>query len=176
MSRGGFAIALRRGARNGGRAGGVGRDPAEGAARGDDGRAARVAVGIVGAVLAAFAAAPAGAQNTCTTCFYVPVVASSPASGDTYKPGETIVVQVRPRQVPWVSLGSADNPRLALNVGGTTKTLSGTLQRRQYSYTFYDTDIRQNVTRSRNTNVLEFRYTVRKGDRDTNGVSVAAKR
>ena len=121
------------------------------------------------ALVTAFAAAPAAAQN-----LQRPVVTSSPASGSTYYPGETIVVQVRPRSSPWVSITSAASPTLGLNVGGSVKSLSGDLQVRRFSYTYYDTDLRENVTRSRETNVLEFRYTVQKGDRDTDGVSVAA--
>ena len=127
--------------------------------------------------VAALAVAPAPAQ---AQHLEGPVVTSSPASGSTYNPGETIVVQVRPRSVPntngWVSITSGPSPnnlRLGLNVGGSVKSLAGSVQRRQFSYSFYDSDIRQQVTRTRNTNVLEFRYTVVKGDRDTNGVSVA---
>ena len=84
-------------------------------------------------------------------------------------------MQVRPRNAPWVSITSApNNLRLGLTVGSSVKSLSGTLQSRQYSYTVYDHEQRRNVTRSRDTNVLEFSYTVQKGDRDTDGVSVAA--
>ncbi len=126
------------------------------------------------ALVAAFAAAPAAAQDSCTACLVQPIVTSTPASGSTYLPGETITVQVRPRNSPWVSITSADSPTLGLNVGGSVKSLSGTLQSRQYSYTVYDHEQRQYVTRSRDTNVLEFSYTVQKGDRDTDGVSVAA--
>ena len=126
------------------------------------------------ALVAAFAAAPAAAQDSCTSCLNRPVVTSTPASGSTYYPGETITVQVRPRNSPWVAITSADSPTLGLNVGGSVKSLSGTLQSRQYSYTVYDHEQRQNVIRSRDTNVLEFSYTVQKGDRDTDGVSVAA--
>ena len=126
------------------------------------------------ALVAAFAAAPAAAQDSCTSCLLRPVVTSTPASGSTYLPGETITVQVRPRNSPWVAITSADSPTLGLNVGGSVKSLSGTLQSRQYSYTVYDHEQRQDVTRSRDTNVLEFSYTVQKGDRDTDGVSVAA--
>ena len=121
------------------------------------------------ALLAVFAAAPAAAQH-----LQRPVVTSTPASGSTYYPGETIVVQVQPRSSPWVSITSATSPTLKLTVGSSDKTLSGTLQSRRFSYTYYDTDLRETVTRSRETNVLEFRYTVVKGDRDTDGVSVAA--
>ena len=126
------------------------------------------------ALLAAFAAAPAAAQNSCTTCLLRPLVTSTPASGSTYYPGEIITVQVRPRNSPWVSMTSADSPTLVLRVGSSDETLSGSLQSRQYSYTVYDHEQRQDVTRSRDTNVLEFSYTVQKGDRDTDGVSVAA--
>ena len=121
------------------------------------------------ALLAVFAAAPAAAQH-----LQRPVVTSTPAAADTYYPGETIVVQVQPRSSPWVSITSATSPTLKLTVGSSDKTLSGTLQSRRFSYTYYDTDLRETVTRSRETNVLEFRYTVVKGDRDTDGVSVAA--
>ena len=134
------------------------------------GRGRRAAAALLGlALLAAFAAAPAAAQN-----LERPVVTSTPASGSTYLPGETIVVQVRPRSSPWVSITSATGPTLGLNVGGSVKSLSGDLQVRRFSYSYYDTDLRETVTRSRETNVLEFRYTVQKGDRDTDGVSVAA--
>ena len=134
------------------------------------GRGRRAAAAFLGiALLAAFAAAPAAAQN-----LERPVVTSTPASGSTYLPGETIVVQVRPRSSPWVSITSATGPTLGLNVGGSVKSLSGDLQVRRFSYSYYDTDLRETVTRSRETNVLEFRYTVQKGDRDTDGVSVAA--
>ena len=83
-------------------------------------------------------------------------------------------MQVRPRNSPWVSITTADSPTLVLRVGSSDKTLSGSLQSRQYSYTVYDHEQRQDVTRSRDANVLEFSYTVQKGDRDTDGVSVAA--
>ena len=126
------------------------------------------------ALLAVFAPAPAAAQDDCTSCLLRPLVTSTPASGSTYLPGETITVQVRPRNSPWVSITSADSPTLVLRVGSSDKTLNGTLQSRQYSYTVYDHEQRQDVTRSRDTNVLEFSYTVLKGDRDTDGVSVAA--
>ena len=131
---------------------------------------------LVPLLLLAFAAAApdAAAQDNCTSCLQRPVVTSTPASGSTYLPGEIITVQVRPRISPWVSITSADSPTLGLNVGGSVKSLSGTLQSRQYSYTVYDHEQRQDVTRSRDTNVLEFSYTVQKGDRDTDGVSVAA--
>ena len=69
---------------------------------------------------------------------------------------------------------SAVNPRLTLNVGGPNKPLSGSLQRRRYTYRVYDHGIGNYITRSRNTNELEFRYTVAKDDRETNGVSIAA--
>ena len=124
------------------------------------------------ALLAAFAAAPAAAQDNCTNCLERPVVTSTPASGSTYYPGETIVVQVRPRSAPWVSITSADSPTLGLNVGGSVKSLSGNLQSQRFSYTYYD--LGQVQTAWRDANVLEFRYTVVKGDRDTDGVSVAA--
>ncbi len=124
------------------------------------------------ALVAAFAAAPAAAQDSCTNCLQRPVVTSTPASGTTYYPGETIVVQVRPRSAPWVSITSADSPTLGLNVGGSVKSLSGNLQSQRFSYTYYDLGDVQ--TAYRDSNVLEFRYTVQKGDRDTDGVSVAA--
>ena len=126
------------------------------------------------ALVAAFAAAPAAAQNSCTNCLLRPVVTSSAAAANTYYPGETIVVQVRPRNTPWVSMTSAESPTLVLRVGSSDKTLSGSLQSRRYSYSVYDHEQRQTVTRTRDANVLEFRYTVVKGDRDTDGVSVAA--
>ena len=84
------------------------------------------------------------------------------------------MVQVRPRSSPLGQHHSATGPTLGLNVGGSVKSLSGDLQSRRFSYSYYDTDLRETVTRSRDTNVLEFRYTVQKGDRDTDGVSVAA--
>ena len=124
------------------------------------------------ALVAAFAAAPAAAQNSCTNCLQRPLVTSTPASGSTYYPGETIVVQVRPRSSPWVSITSASGPTLGLNVGGSVKSLSGNLQSQRFSYTYYD--LGQVQTAWRDANVLEFRYTVVKGDRDTDGVSVAA--
>ena len=134
----------------------------------------RAAVAFLGIAVAAFAAAPAAAQDSCTTCLNRPLVTSTPASGSTYYPGEIITVQVRPRNSPWVSITSADSPTLVLRVGSSDQTLSGSLQSRQYSYTVYDHEQRQDVTRSRDANVLEFSYTVQKGDRDTDGVSVAA--
>ena len=88
----------------------------------------------------------AAAQDNCTSCLQRPVVTSTPASGSTYLPGEIITVQVRPRISPWVSITSADSPTLGLNVGGSVKSLSGTLQSRQYSYTVYDHEQRQDVT------------------------------
>ena len=119
------------------------------------------------ALVAAFAAAPAAAQNSCTNCLQRPLVTSTPASGSTYYPGETIVVQVRPRSSPWVSITSASGPTLGLNVGGSVKSLSGNLQSQRFSYTYYD--LGQVQTAWRDANVLEFRYTVVKGDRDTDG-------
>lgn len=69
---------------------------------------------------------------------------------------------------------SAVNPRLTLNLGGINKPLSGSLQRRRYRYRVYDHGIGSYITRSRNTNEPEFRYTVAKGDRETSGVGIAA--
>lgn len=69
---------------------------------------------------------------------------------------------------------SAVNPRLTLNVGGTNKPLSGSLQPRRYTYRVYDHGIGSYITRSRNTNEPEFHYTVAKDDRETNGISIAA--
>ena len=134
------------------------------------GRGLRAAA-LLGVVLVAvFAAAPAAAQH-----LLQPVVTSSPASGSTYLPGETITVQVRPRTAPWVAITSGpNNLRLGLTVGSIVKQMTGSVQGRRYSYTVYDHEQRRNVTRWRNTNVLEFNYTVQKGDRDTDGVSVTA--
>ncbi len=69
---------------------------------------------------------------------------------------------------------SAVNSRLTLNVGGTNKPLSGSLQRRRYTYRVYDHGIGNYITRSRNTNEPEFRCTVAKDGRETNGASIAA--
>ena len=129
------------------------------------GRGRRAAAAFLGlALVTAFAAAPAAAQH-----LQPPVVASTPASGSTYYPGETIVVQVRPRSSPWVSITSAASPTLGLNVGGSVKSLSGDLQVRRFSYTYYDTDLRETVTRSRETNVLSSATRCRRGPRHRRG-------
>ena len=125
--------------------------------------------------LAALAAASARGQVV-----EAPVVVSSPASGDTYRPGERIVVQVRPGSNPVTSFLSADRPRITLVVGTSNKTLNGTLKNIPsfVSQRFYDYDTRSYRTATRGgvsgVNVLEFSYTVGSGDRDTDGVSIAA--
>ena len=133
------------------------------------------AAGLLLAVVAAFAAAPAWGQVV-----EAPVVVSSPASGDTYRPGETIVVQVRPGSNPVTSFLSADRPRITLVVGTSNKSLNGTLKNIPsfVSQAFYDYDTRSNIRVTRGgisgVNVLEFSYTVGSADRDTDGVSIAA--
>ena len=127
------------------------------------------------AALAAFAAASAWGQVV-----EAPVVVSSPASGDTYRPGERIIVQVRPGSNPVTSFLSAENPRITLVVGSSNRTLNGTLKNIPsfVSQRFYDYDTRSYRTATRGgvsgVNVLEFGYTVGSGDRDTDGVSIAA--
>ena len=108
------------------------------------------------AFLSALPAAPAAAQPT---YLQSPDITSTPASGDTYMPGEEIVVRVRPvTSLGALFIRSMANPVLKLNVGGTVKTVTGEVTRN---------DLRDPPR-------LEFRYTVQKGDRDTDGVSVAA--
>ena len=138
--------------------------------------AVRAAAGLAAvAALAALAAAPARGQVV-----EAPVVVSSPASGDTYRPGERIVVQVRPGSNPVTSFLSAENPRITLQVGSSNKTLNGTLKNIPsfVSQRFYDYDTRSYRTATRGgvsgVNVLEFSYRVGSADRDADGVSIAA--
>ena len=122
------------------------------------------------ALLAAFA--PAAAQDSCTNCLERPVVTSTPASGSTYYPGETIVVQVRPRSAPWVSITSADSP----HAGAPRRQQRQDVEREPPVPAIFLHLLRPREVRTayRDSNVLEFRYTVQTGDRDTDGVSVAA--
>ena len=95
-----------------------------------------------------------------------PRIVSSPASGDTYLPGETITVYV-----PWgrtlsghsMSINTIGTVELTITVGSTTRTLTGKWEDRERRYGFGNTSFRR----------LYFDYVVRKGDRDTNGVSLA---
>ena len=111
------------------------------------------------AFLSALPAAPAAAQQQEVPYLQSPDITSRPASGDTYMPTEVIVVRVRPvTSISGLFIRSMANPELKLNVGGSVKTVSGRVTR----------------DNPRDPNRLEFRYTVQKGDRDTDGVSVAA--
>ena len=134
------------------------------------------------AALAAFAAAPEAAAHvgnshagtTHTDSFSIyrrghqldnPRIVSRPASGDTYWPGETVTVLV-----PWgwanqasISVNSVGTVHLVLSVGNTTRTLTGKWEDRERRYGLGNTSFRR----------LYFDYVVRKGDRDTDGVSLA---
>ncbi len=94
-----------------------------------------------------------------------PRIVSRPASGDTYWPGETVTVLV-----PWgwanqasISVNSVGTVHLVLSVGNTTRTLTGKWEDRERRYGLGNTSFRR----------LYFDYVVRKGDRDTDGVSLA---
>ena len=134
------------------------------------------------AALAAFAAAPEAAAHvgnshagtTHTDSFSIyrrghqldnPRIVSRPASGDTYWPGETVTVLV-----PWgwanqasISVNSVGTVHLVLSVGNTTRTLTGKWEDRERRYGLGNTSFRR----------LYFDYVVRKGDRDSDGVSLA---
>ena len=94
-----------------------------------------------------------------------PRIITSPASGDTYLPGETITVYV-----PWgrtlsgrcIQIHTVGTVELEMTVGGVTRTLTGRYQNRRdrYGSGFDGT-------------WLYFDYVVQVGDRDTDGVSLA---
>ena len=94
-----------------------------------------------------------------------PRIITSPASGDTYLPGETITVYV-----PWgrtlsgrcIQIHTVGTVELEMAVGGVTRTLTGRYQNRRdrYGSGFDGT-------------WLYFDYVVQVGDRDTDGVSLA---
>ena len=91
-----------------------------------------------------------------------PRIITSPASGDTYLPGETITVYV-----PWgrtlsgrcIQIHTVGTVELEMTVGGVTRTLTGRYQNRRdrYGSGFDGT-------------WLYFDYVVQVGDRDTDGV------
>ena len=94
-----------------------------------------------------------------------PRIITSPASGDTYLPGETITVYI-----PWgrtvsgrcIQIHSVGTVELEMTVGGVTRTLTGRYENRRNRYgSGFD------------GTWLYFDYVVRKGDRDTDGVSLA---
>ena len=134
------------------------------------GRAARVAIRVVGAVLAAFAAAPEAAAHGFHDStdnshpLADPYIVSSPASGSTYWPGETITVLV-----PWgrtatgycINVNSVATVNLAIAVGNTTRTLTGRYENRESRYA-------RNACKGRSCSGrrLWFDYVVSKGDRD----------
>ena len=144
--------------------------------------AVNAAAGLLLAALAAFAAAPeaeahvgnshAGTTHTDSFSIYRrghqldnPRIVSRPASGDTYWPGETVTVLV-----PWgwanqasISVNSVGTVHLVLSVGNTTRTLTGKWEDRERRYGLGNTSFRR----------LYFDYVVRKGDRDSDGVSLA---
>ena len=93
-----------------------------------------------------------------------PRIITSPASGDTYLPGETITVYV-----PWgrtlsgtcIQIHTVGTVELEMTVGGVTRTLTGRYQNRRNRYgSGFD------------GTWLYFDYVVQKGDRDTDGVSL----
>ncbi len=94
-----------------------------------------------------------------------PRIITSPASGDTYLPGETITVYV-----PWgrtvsgrcINIHTVGTVELEMTVGGVTRTLTGRYENRRNRYgSGFD------------GTWLYFDYVVQKGDRDTDGVSLA---
>ena len=94
-----------------------------------------------------------------------PRIITSPASGDTYLPGETITVYV-----PWgrtvsgrcIQVHSVGTVELEMTVGGVTRTLTGRYENRRNRYgSGFD------------GTWLYFDYVVQAGDRDTDGVSLA---
>ena len=95
-----------------------------------------------------------------------PRIVSSPASGDTYWPGETITVLVpwgRTRSGHSMSINTIGTVELTITVGSVTRKLTGRWEDRERRYGLGNTSFRR----------LYFDYVVRKGDRDTNGVSLA---
>ena len=93
-----------------------------------------------------------------------PRIITSPASGDTYLPGETITVYV-----PWgrtlsgtcIQIHTVGTVELEMTVGGVTRTLTGRYENRRNRYgSGFD------------GTWLYFDYVVQKGDRDTDGVSL----
>ena len=151
------------------------------------GRAARVAIGIVGAVLAVFAAAPEAAAHvgnshpliSHTNSFSVyyrghqldnPYIVSRPASGDTYWPGETLTVLV-----PWgwagqnsIAINTVGTVELTIRVGSNQRKLTGRYENRESRYASNACNGRSCSGRR-----LWFDYVVQKGDRDTDGISLA---
>ena len=124
--------------------------------------------------LALLAAAPDAAAHTGGSALHNlthphhlnnPRIITSPASGDTYLPGETITVYV-----PWgrtasgtcIQIHSVGTVELEMTVGGVTRTLTGRYENRRNRYgSGFD------------GTWLYFDYVVQKGDRDTDGVSLA---
>ena len=124
--------------------------------------------------LALLAAAPDAAAHTGGSALHNlthphhlnnPRIITSPASGDTYLPGETITVYV-----PWgrtlsgrcIQIHTVGTVELEMTVGGVTRKLTGRYQNRRdrYGSGFDGT-------------WLYFDYVVQVGDRDTDGVSLA---
>ena len=88
-------------------------------------------------------------------------ITSTPAGGgDTYRRGETIIVEVRVDQVlsGIVLLPSGAGPRVALTIGTATR----------YAEVHSVTGLAGGAT------AIRFRYTVAAGDRDSDGISIAA--
>ena len=122
--------------------------------------------------LALLAAAPDAAAHTGGSALHNlthphhlnnPRIITSPASGDTYLPGETITVYV-----PWgrtvsgtcIQIHSVGTVELEMTVGGVTCTLTGRYENRRNRYgSGFD------------GTWLYFDYVVQVGDRDTDGVS-----
>ena len=123
--------------------------------------------------LALLAAAPDAAAHTGGSALHNlthphhlnnPRIITSPASGDTYLPGETITVYV-----PWgrtlsgtcIQIHTVGTVELEMTVGGVTRTLTGRYENRRNRYgSGFD------------GTWLYFDYVVQKGDRDTDGVSL----
>ena len=87
-------------------------------------------------------------------------IGSSPASGDTYGLGEEIVVNA----IFDAELDVTGTPRLLLLIGGDSTY-------RSYRWAEYDAANSRPAGHSGTAN-LKFRYTVRAGDADSNGISI----
>ncbi len=124
--------------------------------------------------LALLAAAPDAAAHTGGSALHNlthphhldnPRIITSPASGDTHLPGETITVYV-----PWgrtlsgtcIQIHTVGTVELEMTIGGVTRMLTGRYENRRNRYgSGFD------------GTWLYFDYVVQKGDRDTDGVSLA---
>ncbi len=131
-------------------------------------RGAMAVTGIVATCLA-FASSPVKADG-----FQDPFIASTPASGSTYRAGENIKVRIRPDNRTCLTTVTG-TVTIGLRVGSSTKTLTLSVQRDTWSFRQYDHEIRGDRTIWRtNASVLEGTYRVVAADRDTDGVSIAA--